>query len=133
MRQSPNEDLSEAGRLLCSGEIGDARANLLLQQLQAPARLGRIVRVLANGEQGPEPTNGLVESADSGGAPLRVAHDPQVFHHVVNVHCLVGHGRVYLGTLQVAGRLTIGELVLDIVPAQQLSGFFLTFLGVSAT
>ena len=72
----------------------------------------------------PETASLFVQVADAVGAFLRVAHNPDVLHHVVHVHCRVGHFGVNLGGTEQAGTLPVGQLMLDVIASQDGPGPF---------
>ena len=74
-----------------------------------------VFRVLGDGQQAAEPANLFVELADAVGTLLGVSHDPDVLHHVFNVHGIIGHIGVDLASAQLPRALTVGQLVLDVM------------------
>ena len=83
------------------------------------SRLAGVVGVLANGQERAEPANLLVYVPYLLGAFVRVADDPQVLHHVIHVHHVIGHVRVDLGALQIVRGLPVWELMLRMAPSLQ--------------
>src|SRR5882724_7383803 len=105
-------------RAFMPSEVRYTGADFLLEELQALDLPRRIVGVLGNGQQVAKAAHLLVQRADTRGALLRVAHNPDMLHHVVDRQGIVGHAGVDFGGLNQSGAQAVRPLMLRVVAAK---------------